>query len=262
VQVIEPHSGAHFEIVTSGPETGPPIVLVHGSLDRSAGMARLARVTSRVRQAVRFDRRGYSDRWQHPGPMNVEGNVDDVVAIIGKREAILIGHSYGGQIALATAARLGAQIVGVSTYETPLSWMPWWPKNTAGAAGVHAGAENAAEQFMIRMIGQQRWDALPERTKLERRREGATLVAELAALRLGPSWEPTLIRCPVICGYGSHAREHHRNAVSWLVENIANATPQIIEGAEHGAHMSHPVEFFDQLTKPHIEGIGTLTEIS
>ena len=262
MQVFEPHSGAHFDAAISGPHTGPLVVLIHGSLDRSSGMARLARATSRFRNVVRFDRRGYNDRWQHPGPMTVDGNVDDVVALVGSHDAILIGHSYGGQIALATAARLGSQIVGVSIYETPLSWMEWWPTNTAGAAGVAAGPEKAAEQFMIRMIGQDRWDTLPERTKIERRREGATLVAELEALRRGPSWEPSQIHCPVICGFGSQAREHQHTAAKWLTDHIETATQTVIVDAGHGAHMSHPNEFYEQLIRPHIEGTGTLTEIS
>ena len=127
----------------SGPDNGPLVILIHGSLDRASGMARLGRVCSQHRQVARYDRRGYSERWEHPGPLNVDGNVDDIASFIGEKSAILIGHSYGGQIALAAASRLGHQIVGVSTYETPLSWMPWWPSNTAGAAGVQAGPNGA-----------------------------------------------------------------------------------------------------------------------
>ena len=238
------------------------VILIHGSLDRASGMARLGRICARERHVARYDRRGYSDRWEHPGPMTVDGNVRDIAAIIGQDSAILIGHSYGGQVALAAAAQLGQQIVGVSTYETPLSWMPWWPTHTAGAAGVDAGPIHAAEQFMIRMIGSQRWDALPERTKTERRREGAALVAELQSLREGPSWKPTDIRCPVVCGVGSLAKDHHRQAVTWMAHNIELATTTVIEGAHHGAHMSHPNEFYEQLIQAHVQGTGTFTVTS
>lgn len=262
MQVYEPHSGAYFDVAISGPDNGPLVILIHGSLDRASGMARLGRVCSQHRQVARYDRRGYSERWEHTGPLNVDGNVDDIASFIGEKSAILIGHSYGGQIALAAASRLGHQIVGVSTYETPLSWMPWWPSNTAGAAGVQAGPTGAAEQFMIRMIGQARWESLPERTKTERRREGKALVAELQALRQGPSWLPTEIQCPTICGLGSHAKEHHQRAVSWMVQEISHATATTIDGADHGAHMSHPNEFYEQLIGPHIQGTGTLTVTS
>jgi pimeloyl-ACP methyl ester carboxylesterase len=238
------------------------VILIHGSLDRSSGMARLARVTAQFRQVVRFDRRGYSDRWEHPGPFSVSGNVDDIEAIIGTETAILVGHSYGGQVALAAASRLPDRIVGVSTYETPLSWMTWWPSHTAGAVSVLAGQQRAAEEFMIRMIGQQRWDSLPERTKAERRREGRALVEELSALRQGPSWQPEDIRCPLISGVGSHAPPHQQKAATWLLDNVESASSVVIHDAHHGAHMSHPKEMFEHLIRPHIEGTGTFTEIS
>lgn len=262
MQVYDTHSGAEFHITKSGPVNGPMVILIHGTLDRSSGMARLARVTEQFRQVIRFDRRGYNDRWEHPGPLTVAGNVDDIEAIMGSDKAILIGHSYGGQVALAAASRFPDRIVGVSTFETPLSWMTWWPSHTAGATGVLAGPQRAAEEFMIRMIGQQRWDALPERTRTERRREGRALVEELSALRQGPSWEPVDIHCPVICGVGSHASTHQQRAVTWLVENIVSASSTIIHGADHGAHMSHPKDMYHQLIRPHIEATGTFTEIS
>lgn len=262
MQVYDTHSGAEFHITKTGPANGPIVVLIHGSLDRSSGMARLARETAQFRHVVRFDRRGYNDRWEHPGPLTVTGNVDDIKAIIGSETAILIGHSYGGQVALAAAARLPKQIVGVSTFETPLSWMSWWPTDTAGALGVLAGHELAGEKFMIRMIGQQRWDSLPERTKAERRREGKTLVTELSALREGPSWQALDIHCPVICAMGSHAATHQQKALEWLVNNIQTACSTVIDDAHHGAHMSHAKEMYEQLIRPHIEATGTFTEIS
>ena len=88
-------------------------------------MARLSRLTARTHQTIRFDRRGYGRNVDHDGPFTVAGNADDVAEIVGSRPAILIGHSFGGNVALATAERLGANVVGVSTYETPLSWLEW-----------------------------------------------------------------------------------------------------------------------------------------
>lgn len=262
VQVYELHSDAHFETAESGVPTDVVVVLVHGSLDRSSGMARVARLVSQFATVIRYDRRGYGHRWNHLGPFTVDSNVDDVVAVLRDRPGIIIGHSYGGQIALACAARLGAQIQGVSVYETPLSWLPWWPTNTAGATGVAAGPDKAAEAFMVRMIGQDKWDSLPEKTRQERRREGRALVEELSALRKAPSWTPELIRCPVIVGCGTRANEHHKKGTNWIVDHINDSVKIEIDGASHGAHLSHPHEFSQKLIRPHWEGMGTLTEMS
>ena len=262
VQVHELHSDAQFEVTESGIPSDVVVVLIHGSLDRSSGMARVAKMVSRFATVIRYDRRGYGHRWNHEGPFHVESNVDDVVAILNGRRAVVVGHSYGGQIALTCASRLGDQIHGVSVYESPLSWLPWWPTNTAGATGVAAGPDRAAEAFMIRMIGQQRWDSLPDKTRQERRREGRALVEELSALRVSPSWTPESIQCPVIVGCGTLGSEHQKKGTDWLVEHITGSVKVVIEGASHGAHLSHPNEFTTELIHPHFEGIGTLTEIS
>jgi len=253
-----PHSTADgvsfFEEGTPG---APLVVLIHGSLDRSAGMLRVSRQIQKMAQVIRFDRRGYAQNNLHPGPFNVTGNVKDVVNILNGRQAILIGHSFGGNIALATAALLGAQIHAVSTYETPLSWFDWWPTSTAGAKSLKVPTNEAAEAFMIRLIGQKRWGLLPESTKDARRSEGPALTAELQSIREGAPWSVDDIKCPVLCGYGSQALEHHKKGALWLGDNLINARSVEIEGAGHGAPNSHAAEFADLLIRPHVTAIGS-----
>jgi len=248
-----PHSTAdgvkYFEEGTHGL---PIVVLIHGSLDRSAGMLRVSRQIQKAAQVIRFDRRGYAQNSDHQGPFNVAGNVADVVNILNGRPAILIGHSFGGNIALATAALLGDQIRAVSTYETPLSWFDWWPTSTAGAKSLNVPTSEAAEAFMIRLIGEKRWSQLPESTKEARRSEGSVLTAELQSIRIEAPWTVSEIGCPVLCGFGSRALEHHRKGALWLGENLFNAHSVEIDGAGHGAPNSHAEAFADLLIRPHL----------
>lgn len=232
------------------------MVLIHGSLDRSAGLARVARVLGGTSRVVRYDRRGYGRSWPHAGPFSVQDQVDDVIGVLGGRPAVLVGHSFGGQVALAAASILGRQIMGVSTYETPLSWLEWWPRDSAGAAGVDAGPELAAERFLTRLVGRDTWDRLPERTKEARRREGRALVGELGALREGPPWDAAKIECRVVCGVGERAMGHHVRATHWLVDHLPHAMFVTIPGAGHGAPNTHPVEFCDMLVFPHVANRG------
>lgn len=217
-------------------------------------MIKLARQLQREYQTLRYDRRGYGKSWQHPGPYAIADQVDDLERLLDGRAAVLFGHSYGGNVALATAERLSQQIRGVSTFETPLSWMPWWPSTTAGTVGIAAGSDMAAEKFMIRLIGQERWDKLPERTKNERRREGRALVSELGQLRVSQPWETSSIHCPVLCGYGSRGLVHHQQGARWLVDNINDSQLVCIDDASHGAPMSHPAECATRLIVPHFVG--------
>lgn len=246
-----------FEAVdVTGPDTPLMVLFIHGSLDRSAGMARLTRLTQRRIRTVRFDRRGYGRQVSHAGPFTVDENAKDVLEILDGMPSVLIGHSYGGNIALRVAELAPHLVRGVSTYETPLSWTDWWPNDSAGAAAVSANnPEMAAERFMIRMIGQKRWDQLPEHTQQQRRKEGRALTGELSSLRSGSPWTGEAITCPVLCGYGSRALPHHIEGASALVRMLPQATMVCIEGAGHGAPISHPQDFCDQLVWPHVETI-------
>lgn len=158
-------------------------------------------------------------------------------------------------MALAAAARLGSQVRGVATYETPLSWLDWWPSGTAGAAGVAAGPEQAAERFLVRLVGQRTWDSLPERTKESRRREGVALVGELTALRERAPWHPGDVRCDVRCGHGSLAHEHHVKGANWLSRHIAGATLVTIDGAGHNAHTTHARRVCEDLIGPLLDRV-------
>ena len=238
----------------TGPDSEPVVVLIHGSLDRSGGMALLARHLQGEHRVLRYDRRGYARSWPHEGPFTVNDQVDDLVGLIETRRVVLIGHSFGGNVALAAAARLGTQVVGVSTYETPLSWMEWWPGTTAGAMAVASSEADAAQNFMIRLIGHKRWEALPERTREERRREGAALVGELTALRNKAPWAVEEINCPVLCGYGSLGMKHHADGARWLSQNLTNGHLVELRDAAHSAPMTHPLQFVNELVLPHCEG--------
>jgi pimeloyl-ACP methyl ester carboxylesterase len=238
----------------SGPESEILVVLIHGSLDRSGGMALLARHIQASHRVLRYDRRGYGRSWPHSGPFSVENQVEDLLALIDNRRVVLVGHSFGGNIALAASVRLRDQVVGVTTYETPLSWMDWWPGTTAGAMAVASSEADAAENFMVRLIGNKRWNALPERTREERRREGPALVGELTTLRMDAPWFVNDISCRVLCGYGSNGMKHHADGARWLTQNLKNALLVELKDAAHGAPMTHPMQFVQELVLPHCEG--------
>jgi hypothetical protein len=135
-----------------------------------------------------------------------------------------------------------------------LSWMDWWPGTTAGAMAVASSEADAAQNFMVRLIGQKRWEELPERTKQERRREGSALVGELMALRSKAPWTAERITCLVLCGYGSRGMKHHAEGAKWLAHNLTNGQLVELSEAAHSAPMTHPMQFVRELVHPHCEG--------
>ena len=232
---------------TAGQGTGPHVTLIHGSLDRSAGLLKLSRRLVGAHRVTRYDRRGYGRSVGSEGPFGIDAHADDLEALlreVGPDESgsVLVGHSYGGNVALAVAGRHPQLVAAVVTYETPLSWVDWWPDDSAGsdALGWRADPADAAERFMRRLIGDDRWARLPEATRRSRRAEGVAMVAELLDLRANPAWDPWEVTVPVLALHGEHGQEHHRRAAEWIADQVPDGELGCLRGARHAGPNTHP----------------------
>jgi pimeloyl-ACP methyl ester carboxylesterase len=243
------------------PNATPVVVLVHGSLDRSDSFARVLRRLDDLHTVV-YDRRGYH-RSRPALPLNggLEDHIDDLLAVIGGRPAVVVGHSYGGDVALGAALRSppDSSIVSVAAYEPPMPWLGRWATrppgpqhepspSRPGRAPVDAldrqDAAAAAERFFRRMVGDSAWDRLSEPAKAERRADGPALEAELADIRRSEApFDVTALAVPATFGRGGLSADRHRKTVAWLAEHTPGAELVEIEGASHGAHLTHPDAF-------------------
>lgn len=232
---------------TSGVPGTPHLVLVHGSLDRSAGLLKLSRRLDDRFLVTRYDRRGYGRSTPCRGPYGIDAQIDDIVSVIehvpdAGRPRVIVGHSYGGNVALGLADRRPDLVDGVVTYESPMSWEPWWPSDTAGGGAVawRDDPGEAAERFMRRLIGDDRWNRLPPSTRAARRAEGVAMVGELIDLRAGAPWSADRISVPVIAVRGEHGAAHHRESVAVLARRLRDVEVVSIAGAKHFGPNTHP----------------------
>lgn len=240
-------AGAGLHVAERGAGSpGPLLVLVHGSLDRCAAFARVVAAQPLAGlHTVRYDRRGYGRSVDVGPPAGLAEHVDDLLAVVDGRPAVVVGHSFGGLVALVASVRSPEVVRAVAAFEPPQPWAPWWPGSTAGAAAAAAGPAAAAEAFMRRMVGDARWEALPERTRASRRREGTALAAELRSVRTAPTppLDPTAVRVPLVVGRGSRSSGHLRRSAGELAAAVPGAVLVEVEGADHGAHLTHPEAF-------------------
>ena len=226
----------------AGDTDAPLIALVHGSMDRSAGLLKLSRRLDDRFRVLRYDRRGYGRSAPHGGPFTMDGQVADLVEVLAGRPAVVFGHSYGGNVALALADRHPDLARAVGVYETPLPWVDWWPDSTAGTQATDDGTapDDAAERFMRRMIGDARWERLPSRTRLARRAEGAAMLAELVDIDQHVPWDPARVTVPAVSMRGSDGQPHHRRSSDQLHAWLADCPVVTIEGARHFGPNTQP----------------------
>lgn len=94
-----------------------PALIVHGLSYFSYDWIELASALATDREVVAIDMRGFGQSgWSPSRNYKLETLVDDVLRVLdalGWPQAVLIGHSFGGRVALATAGWNGDRVVAV-----------------------------------------------------------------------------------------------------------------------------------------------------
>jgi pimeloyl-ACP methyl ester carboxylesterase len=208
-------------------------------MDRNTSFARVAEALAPA-PVVRYDRRGYG-RSQALGTGDFATHVADLLAVLDGRPAVVVGHSFGGLVALGAAARAPDLVAAVGTYEAPLPWVGWWPERSALLRDDPAGA---AEGFLRRHIGDERWERLPVRWREERRAEGAAMAHEMADLGPpDPPFDPAAVVAPVVVGVGGASGRTAQRAVDELVARLPNAERHVVASAVHEAPAADPAGY-------------------
>ena len=273
--------------VTARPAVDPvaTVVFVHGSLDRGDSFRRVMRRLPDM-TAVAYDRRGYQGS-RGGGVVGLGGHIEDLVAVMeeartgggpaagssaGGRPVVAIGHSLGGDVVMGAALAEPALFDAIAAFEPPMPWLGFRRDVGAGergGAGAGAGAARPwpamaedpgveVERFFSRMVGASAWAHLTEAGRESRRADGPALVADLRSFRSEvPPFDVTALEVPAVFGMGGPtSRPHHRRTVEWLGANVPNGVVYEIEGAQHGAHLSHP-DHFASMTRVVIERAAT-----
>lgn len=234
-----------------GTERGSPVVLLHATLSASVQLTGLARLLATRGPVLALDRRG-SGASATPAsrPLDVAVHVADVAGLLDAEEidsAILVGHSFGGVVALEAAARIPERVLAVVAWEPP-----YGPLAEAGtraefasfaAATEHAhatgGATAAAAAVLDGVAGQGAWLALPARTRafLAAQGDGACADAALAGLDPGGLWR---IVAPVTILAGTRSEPFYAPIARAVVERVPGARLVTLAGLRHPAPITDP----------------------
>ncbi len=163
---------------------GPPVLILHGGPGLSDYTSSLADELVEEFTVHRYQQRGLAPSTTN-GPFTVESHVSDVLAVldaIGARQVFLVGHSWGGHLAMHVAAAHPERLLGLVVVD-PL-----------GAVG--DGGESDMGRIMEQRIPPEaaaRANALDERAM---RGEGTAADAMEALSIVWPTYFATLEQAP------------------------------------------------------------------
>lgn len=224
---------------------GPVLFVVGGALAKGATFAGLARRCARWATVVCYDRRGRGDSGNR-SPHRVADEVGDLQALcdtVGP-PAVCYGHSSGGLLALAAAAR-GLPLGRLVCYEPPFLTGARSRRLPTGFAGVLADlvAEGRRQEAVRVFLELGTGMASADVATLRRRPSWASMaalahtlaydVALCAGQEAVGAAEAAAVGVPTLVLAGSESRGTIREAAEDLAARLAEGRLEVLEGQGH-----------------------------
>lgn len=241
----------------------PPLILVHGATAdhttwRTSGPLLAAR---RTLHAIDRRGRGASGDGDPSAPYAIEREFDDLAAVVDAvvaeddgRPLDVVGHSYGGRIALGAALRT-ANLRRIVCYEgaPPAPGRGYQPEDAGTVLRVEAlvaagDRDEALATFMRDVVGMPESDLAAFRTDPIWPRRAAAIDTTIRELRAETGPAASLdalgkVRQPVLQILGGASSEPFAAATRALDARLRNGRVVTIDGARHAAHHTHPNDF-------------------
>ena len=225
-------------------QAGPPVVLVHGAPDRAKNLAHVVHLLHDM-PVTTYDRRGYGKSLAAGavGPGGFDHHADDLLELLDGTPAIVVGQSAGGAIGMAAAIKAPELFLALGVWEPPMVPWTWW--STIGQwermmeFARYDDPYQLGEDFNRDILGDERWEQLPERTRELLRSEGVAFRADMACQE-SPFMDLDRLNVPMVVGVGTEHPEPEVASSHRETARRTNAELYVGEGANHFAHMGNP----------------------
>jgi pimeloyl-ACP methyl ester carboxylesterase len=253
------HDGRRIGYEEAG--AGPTLLLLPpGASPAAAWRPVMERLADRFRLvAVNFAGYGETEALRADAPRNLAAEADAVAAVASRLEPPihLVGHSYGGAVALRLAVARALPLASLTLIE-PASYHLLRPAGETALADeveavnfgfidtVAAGDPEAALRAYIDYYttGPGAWDAMPEKARAR-----LLAIAEVVARALGSAHGETLtldeagaLALPCLVVHGAETTRSHVRVSELLAQAIPSARLEVVPDAAHMLTLTHPDE--------------------
>jgi pimeloyl-ACP methyl ester carboxylesterase len=247
--------GVRFNVVRLGPnaqspspdpyrDVRRPVVFIHGLImdNLSSFYYTLAPAVATTADCVLYDLRGHGRSERPMSGYAIEDGVDDLVAILDTLDVDepvhLVGNSYGGTIALATAILRPERVAGMVLIEAHPAFEGWGDELMEDLADLVSGFDNPGIREYLA-------DEAPRMLRqMVKRTEDLVTVSSMGDdLRAS---QPTdldrlaTLSCPTLLLYGENSDIIDRAYL--LEETISGSELVVVDDCSHALLMENPKE--------------------
>jgi pimeloyl-ACP methyl ester carboxylesterase len=254
-RIVTSPDGTPIAVFSSG--DGPAALLVHGASADHTTFRVVGPLLARRFAVHAIDRRGRGASGD-VAAYSVEREFEDVAAVAeavareAEQRAVVIGHSFGGRVALGGALR-SAEIRAVVCYEGAppapgAGYQPAGAEERVRSRLAAGDTDGALATFLAEIVGMTPDDLDRYRADPVWPRRAAaahTIVRELDA-EVSPAASLDAlgaVRQPVLQILGGASVPAFRLATEALDARLADGRVVVMEGARHAEHHTHPAEF-------------------
>jgi pimeloyl-ACP methyl ester carboxylesterase len=237
---------------------GEPVVLVHSAPGTGGQWRTLAEALKDAYRllAVNLHGIGETQPWRGPGRMGIDDDAS-LVRAVGMASGVpfhLVGHSYGGAVAIRVALSSASQVQSLTLIEPMVYALLRWAGEDALytetisvvepflTASIRDGAEAAWRQGTDRYHGAGAWAALPDSTRATLLARTPVVVERCHAMLSNPTipddFRHLAVRTLVLSG--AHTGEPERRLADIVAGLIPACSFGLIEGAGHMSPLTHP----------------------
>lgn len=235
--------------------SGPPLLLCHATLSTSAELDGLAERLAERFTVLAVDRRSAGASALPPGtdpaPIDVAVHVVDLLAVLDHAglagRALLVGHSYGGCLALEAAARHPDRFTGAWVFEPP--YVPVAPEpvqrlfrplgERIARIAREEGEGAAGFAFLAAVAGADGVARLRPASRAAIEAEGRSAIADAGLVGLDPEGLMAM-RVPVEVATGARSNPFYARIAAGLVERIPGAHAVVLDALTHGGPTARP----------------------